>query len=128
MNVLLATPAPPGSRTGNRVTALRWARLLRELGHRVRIAQDYVGQRCDLLIALHALKSAPSVRRYRERRPTAPLVVALTGTDLYGDVHTSALAVRSLEWADRLVVLQPLGIQELPERLRPRARTIFQSV
>ena len=45
-----------------------------------------------------------------------PLVVALTGTDLYGDIHTSPEAQTSLDLATRLVVLQPMGIRELPER------------
>jgi putative glycosyltransferase (TIGR04348 family) len=128
MKVLLVTPAPGGSRKGNRITAVRWARLLRELGHRARIAERYQGERCDLLVALHAFRSAESVARFRAERPEAPLVVALTGTDVYGDIHATAEARRSMELADRLIVLQPLAIEQLPAELRGRARVIYQSV
>ena len=58
MQIRIICPAPPGSLYGNRVTAMRWARLLKELGHRVVIAADYLNERCDLLIALHARRSA----------------------------------------------------------------------
>jgi putative glycosyltransferase (TIGR04348 family) len=126
--VCLVTPAPPRSRKGNRVTALRWARFLRHLGRRVEVAQEYRGQRCDLLVALHALHSAASVERYRAARGDAPLVVALTGTDLYGAIHTHPEARRSLRLADRLIVLQPLGVSELPRAVRARTRVIYQSV
>ena len=128
MRICLVTPAPSGSQKGNRVTALRWARVLRGLGHRVGIAQEYRAQRCDVLVALHARRSADSVARFDSDHPDRPLILALTGTDLYGDIRTSPEAVRSLELADRYVLLQPLGVEELPERLRPRARVIYQSV
>lgn len=128
MKVCLVTPAPPGSRKGNRVTALRWASILRGLGRRVAVLEEYRGERCDLLIALHALRGFPSVERYRSARPDAPLVLALTGTDLYGSIHTHADARRSLELATRLVVLQPLATAELPERMRAKTRVIYQSV
>jgi putative glycosyltransferase (TIGR04348 family) len=126
--VCLATPAPPGSLKGNRVTAVRWARILRALGRRVAVVQEYRGQRCDLLVALHALRSFSSVERYRALYPDAPLVLALTGTDLYGVIHTDARARRALELATRLVLLQPLGVAELPPELRDKARVIHQSV
>lgn len=128
MNILIVTPAPPRSRSGNRVTALRWSRLLRQLGHSVRVAETFQRQRCDLLVALHARKSFDSIERFRAIYPTRPLVVALTGTDLYGDIHSDANARISLELADRFIVLQPCGIDELPERHRPQVRVIYQSV
>jgi putative glycosyltransferase (TIGR04348 family) len=128
MKILLVTPAPSGSRKGNRVTAERWARLLGDLGHHVTVAVEYQRQRCDLLIALHAFKSHRSMHRFRSERPTAPLVLCLTGTDLYGDIHTRPEARESLELATRLVVLQPLGLHELPEPLHGKTRVIYQSV
>jgi len=127
MTIFVVCPAPPGSRKGNRVTATRWTRFLRELGHRVKIVEAYSGGACDVLVALHAAKSHPSIARFRQRFPSRPLVVALTGTDLYGDIHTDPLAQQSLEWADRLITLQPAGVDELPAHLRDKVRVIYQS-
>ncbi|MFO0646490.1 MAG: selenoneine biosynthesis selenosugar synthase SenB [Polyangiales bacterium] len=125
--VRIVTPAPRGSRAGNRVTALRWARVLRELGHKVVIEDVYSGGACDLLIALHARKSHASVLRYRDERLRGPLVVALTGTDLYCELATSSEARESLALADRLVTLQPRGIDALPESLRAQVWVVPQS-
>lgn len=127
MRIQLVTPAPPRSRKGNRVTAVRWARLLRQLGHRVDIHRELARGRCDLLVALHARKSFPSVARFRERHPGRPLVVALTGTDLYRDLAQSAEARRAVRWADRLVVLQRDAPAQLEPAARRKARVIYQS-
>jgi putative glycosyltransferase (TIGR04348 family) len=127
MKITLVTPASPGSRKGNRVTALRWARQLRQLGHRVAVRQEYVGEPCDLLIALHARRSAAAAEAYRAAYPEGPLVIVLTGTDLYEEIRTDPIARRVLELSSRLVLLQPLGVEELPPGLRDRARVIIQS-
>lgn len=127
MTISITTPAPARSRRGNRWTALRWAHLLRSLGHRVRIEEQYSGRRSDVLVALHARRSYPSVKRFRSEHPQKPLIVALTGTDLYGDIRRNRQARQSVEMASRLIVLQPLGVKELPARLRSRARVMIQS-
>jgi putative glycosyltransferase (TIGR04348 family) len=127
MRILLVCPAPPRTRGGNRITAERWARLLRRLGHRVAIRARWDGARCDLLVALHARKSGAAALAFRARRATAPLVVALTGTDLYRDLRRSRRAERALTAATRLVVLQPAALAALPRRLRAKARVIHQS-
>src|SRR5207302_5668338 len=99
----------------------------RQLGHRVTVREQYGGAPCDLLIALHARRSFAAVEAYRGAHPEGPVVVALTGTDLYEDIRTDPTARRALELSSRLVVLQPLGVQELPRRLRDKARVIYQS-
>lgn len=128
MEILIVTPVPPGSRRGNRITAVRWAELLEQLGHQVTIAERNEGKPCDVLVALHACKSHAAVVRSRAEHPCRPIIVALTGTDLYNDIRIRPEAVHSLELADRLIVLQPLGIQALPEHVRARACVIYQSV
>ena len=128
MRIALVTPAPPGSRHGNRVTALRWARIFRRLGNTVSILQAYNDQPFDLLVALHARKSYRSVINFRRENPAAPVVVALTGTDLYRDLGTKHRAQESLDMATRIVVLQPKAIEELRPSWRKNARVIHQSV
>jgi putative glycosyltransferase (TIGR04348 family) len=109
------------------VTAERWARILRTLGHRVAIAPAHDNERCDVLVALHARRSAEAVFPYRRRFPEAPLIVALTGTDLYRDIRGSRRAKRALDAADRIVALQPLAVDELEPHLRGKLRIIYQS-
>ncbi|MFQ5512961.1 MAG: selenoneine biosynthesis selenosugar synthase SenB [Myxococcota bacterium] len=128
LRIQIVCPAPAGSRTGNRVTALRWARLLRDLGHAAQIRTAYTGQDVDLLMALHARRSAEAASRFCRQYPTRPLVVCLTGTDLYRDLAQSRRAQRCVASADRLIVLQRAARAQLPRALRRRARVIHQSV
>lgn len=128
MRIELITPAAEArSRKGNWVTAERWARILRRLSHRLVIRQAYGGEDCDLLLALHARKSFGSIERFRRAWPDRPLILTLTGTDLYRDVRSSDDARRALRWADRLILLQPEGLAELAPALRRKARVILQS-
>lgn len=94
----------------------------------MQVAASFDSQPCDLLIALHAGRSADSITKFREHYPDLPIVLVLTGTDLYRDIHTSSTAKASLEIADRLVVLQEHGILSLPEEFKEKTRVIFQSV
>jgi putative glycosyltransferase (TIGR04348 family) len=100
--------------------------LLSELGNQVSVQRSWDGEECDLLIALHARRSFPAIQRFRQKHPLAPLVVALTGTDLYGDLE-SAEAMCSLQFASRIVVLQALGGEAVPASERPKVRVIYQS-
>lgn len=127
-NVVIVTPAPPGSRAGNRFTATRWARLLRSLGCRVTILTDWAGEPCDLLIALHAYKSHDALCAYRARHPDRPIVLALTGTDIYRDIRANKDAAASLDIATRLIVLQEEALKELTPKQRRKALVIHQSV
>ena len=128
MKIHLVTPAKAHSRNGNRTSAIRWARLLRQAGHRVRIDTDYTGQATDLLIALHAWRSADAIQRYREVSPDGPLVVALGGTDVntYLDKDPQT-TLASMQTADALVCLHDLIAGELPETMRSKLTVIRQS-
>ncbi len=79
------------------------------------------------MIALHARRSAPSIHAWAAQHPDKPLIVVLTGTDLYRDIRFDASARQSLQLATHLVVLQDAGLDELPQTLRHKVRVIFQS-
>src|SRR5437588_8199699 len=128
MKIGIVPAAPARSRYGTRITALRGARILRRLGHRVSISQQYDKKELDLLIALHARRSYSSIKRFRRQHRDSPIIVALTGTDVYRDIHVSQRARQSLQLADRIVVLQPRALRELDSSARRKTRVIYQSV
>jgi putative glycosyltransferase (TIGR04348 family) len=128
MNIVLITPDGPTSRTGNRVAASRWARILRGLGHRVRVAGDYDGRPADLMVAVHAWRSAGAIARFKAKYPDRPLVLQLSGTDIYDYIERDPVpTLRSMALADRLVALNDLAWRVVPRRLRGKLSVIHQS-
>jgi putative glycosyltransferase (TIGR04348 family) len=128
VRIALVTPARAGDRNGNWQTAQRWARLLSSVDYEVRIGQVWQGETADLMLALHARRSAASIAAWAERAPRRSLVVTLTGTDLYRDLPAGdADALRSLALADRLLVLHEGAIADLPAEHRAKASVCFQS-
>ena len=127
----LVTPALADANNGNWQTAQRWARML-ATSFQTRISPVWPDSKpiditADVLVALHARRSAPSVAAWAHAHPKRPLVLALTGTDLYQDIHHDADAQRSLQLATHLIVLQEQGLQELPQALHHKAHVIYQS-
>ncbi|HHO59942.1 MAG TPA: TIGR04348 family glycosyltransferase [Thiotrichales bacterium] len=128
MHIGIITPAAPGSLSGNRATATRWAGFLRELGHRVSIHVDYHGEAYDCMVALHAWRSAEAIEMFKRHHPSRPLIVAMTGTDLYRFINSHPEpTLQSIELADRLVTLHDLAWRVLPAAARDRIHVIHQS-
>jgi putative glycosyltransferase (TIGR04348 family) len=128
VRIALVTPAGAGSRAGNRHTALRWAAMLRAAGHRVSIGTAWrPGDAADLMLALHARRSHASIKAFSQAHPERPLVVALTGTDVYRDIRSSKDARESLRLADRFITLQRLAARELAPGMRRRVAVVVQS-
>ena len=128
MNISLITPAKKFSKNGNRATSLRWARILRKLGHRVNISVNYEVENTDLMIALHAWRSSSSIIKYKKIYPERPLIVALTGTDINSYIHSDPLrTIGSMEHADFLVCLHDLVVDITPSKFHEKLRVIYQS-
>ena len=107
---------------------MRWAKILRRLGHRVRLASDYDGRPADLMVAVHAWRSAAAVERFKTRYPERPVVLQLSGTDIYDYITSDpAPTLRAMTLADRLVALNDLAWRVVPKRLRTRLCVIHQS-
>jgi len=128
VKISLIIPANKQSKSGNRTTALRWARILREADHHVRVDVDYGGEAADLMIAIHAWRSAAAILRYRESFPGGPLVIILGGTDvnMFLQSHPET-TLRSMEMADALICLHDLIGEALPARLRRKLHVVYQS-
>lgn len=115
---------------GNWHTAHRWAQFLSTYCDIALLPQwpaPLLQQTPQAMVALHARRSAASIHAWAKAYPDKPLIVVLTGTDLYRDIHTNADAQRSLALASHLVVLQDAGLTELPPAWRAKARVIYQS-
>ena len=127
VKIVIVTPALPTETSGNSITANRWARILRTLGHQVSITTEWNNVDCDALIALHARRSHSSIERFWRTYPGRPLIVALTGTDLYSDLLTDAQALHSLSIATRVVALQSAALEQLDNTTRAKTHIIYQS-
>ena len=125
-HIIIISPASAKANNGNWQTASRWAHFLRT-HYRVTVMTQWNGTPCDLMIALHARRSAVSIAAFAATHPALPLVLVLTGTDLYRDIRHDADAQRSLQLATRLIVLQQAGLDELAPPLRNKAQAIHQS-
>lgn len=124
----IVTPAPPGTLHGNRITALRWQQFLSRLNYQSTITEQWSGKSCDVLIALHGLRSHDSIQRFKKTHPNHPVALIMTGTDIYRDLKKSTKVIKSMEMADAIVVLQPNAIQSLPKKFHHKVQVIYQSV
>ena len=125
-SIIIVSPALAAANNGNWQTAKRWQAMLS--GHyRVEIMQSWNGEPFDAMLALHARRSADTISRWAAAHPDKPLVLALTGTDLYRDIAVDTQAQQSLQLAQRLIVLQELGPRSLPPQFRSKCSVVFQS-
>jgi putative glycosyltransferase (TIGR04348 family) len=127
--VLIVSPYLADANNGNWRTARRWQQLL-EPHYRVNIVSEINTQlvaKPDVIIALHARRSYQAVADAKANMPSVPLIVVLTGTDLYRDIAESADAQRSVSLADALIVLQEDAIQYVPRPHRQKTHVVFQS-
>ena len=127
-HVLIVSPASARENNGNWQTASRWCHFLRSR-YQVAIAADCCADANapDMLIALHARRSAGAIAAFARAYPGRPCIVVLTGTDLYRDIAHSPEAQASLEHASALVVLQGDGLNALAPRHRAKAHVVYQS-
>ena len=132
--IVIVTPALAKANNGNWQTAQRWANFMRE-DYAVTMCERWCGDGdddsadapADAMIALHARRSAASIVAWRQAHPRGPLLLVLTGTDLYRDIHDDAVAQHSLQLADHLIVLNEMGLAQLPAALRSKASICLQS-
>ena len=135
IRIVIVSPVLADANNGNWQTAQRWRTLLAP--HAVRIVKQWPDAEAhkhpnlpdQVMLALHARRSASSVAAWAERQPLGAqgLAVVLTGTDLYRDIQSDPAAQQSLALAPQLVVLQASGPDALPLDLRAKTRVIFQS-
>ena len=132
--IILVSPAMQEANNGNWHTAHRWAQFLSDHCD-IALAANWTAsgecptssRRPQVMIALHARRSAASIQAWAEAYPDKALVVVLTGTDLYRDIRTDASAQKSLALASHLVLLQDAGLADLPQAWHDKARVIYQS-
>lgn len=124
--IRIVTPFLAESNNGNWRTAHRWAEFL-QAKFAVDVANGWAGDPCSALIVLHARRGADVIRAWEAAGRPCPLVLCLTGTDLYGDLPHDAEAQHSIEAADRLIVLQEDALVHLPARFRAKTHVIYQS-
>jgi putative glycosyltransferase (TIGR04348 family) len=106
---------------------LRWQSFLKKLGHQVDISTRWSGKNTDVLIALHAYRSHASIVQFRKLYPNQPIILMMTGTDLYRDMPEHPEVLKSMEMADAIVILQSAALAMIPKHLQAKTHVIYQS-
>lgn len=101
---------------------------MEELGYSVGVTESWSGGDADLLVALHAYRSHQSIVEFQKKYPSRPIVLILTGTDLYRDMAIHGEVLRSMEMSAKLIVLQSSAMDSIPSSLRHKAKVIYQSI
>ena len=125
-SVVIVTPGTREANNGNWRTAQRWAGYLAPECD-VIVQSAWQGESADLMIALHARRSHASIAAFRAAHPRLPVIVALTGTDLYRDLPDDRDARDSLAIASKLIVLQDDAPRQVPLRWRRKCHVVYQS-
>ena len=132
INAVMVSASGAKLNNGNWHTAHRWAKFLS--GHcDIEVVEHWLdgpqipSREPQIMVALHARRSAPSITAWAKAYPDKPLIVVLTGTDLYRDIAFDSSAQQSLNLATHLVVLQGAGLAMVPEALRSKTHVIYQS-
>jgi putative glycosyltransferase (TIGR04348 family) len=106
---------------------LRWQSFLKNSGHQVRISSQWCSKKTDVLIALHAYRSHASIVQFRKLHPNHPIILIMTGTDLYRDMPLHPEVLKSMEMSDAIVVLQSAALAMIPKNLQGKTHVIYQS-
>jgi putative glycosyltransferase (TIGR04348 family) len=128
IRAVIVSPALADANNGNWQTARRWKSLLAP--HTVRIVRSWPDAHAaqdEVMLALHARRSASSVQAWFDQRGPKGLGLVLTGTDLYRDIQHDTQAQQSLKLVQHLVLLQSMGTQALPQLYQSKARVIWPS-
>jgi len=130
MKVIVTTPYGRDSLQGNTVTAQRVVSILEESGvDAMMLCMGEEVQGADVMIALHARKSAHYVADFRELNPEGKVIVYLTGTDLYEDIPGGCLVCKeSMEQADGLVVSQEASLRSVPKEFLAKTEVVYPSI
>ena len=92
------------------------------------IAAKYGDQPADVMVAIHAWRSAEAIRRFKTNYPERPVVLQLSGTDIYQYIgEDPEPTLRSMELADCLVAINDRAWRVVPKTLRKKLRVILQS-
>ena len=121
---MIVCPSLANANDGNWQTARRWSAFLAGVCD-VAVMREWDGNGADLMIALHARRSAASIAAFAAAG--LPVALVLTGTDLYRDLDSDTTAQRSLALAARVVTLQERGPDRLAPEVHARTTVIFQS-
>ena len=130
MRVLVTTPYGLDSLQGNTVSAKRIVSLLHEAGLDSEVVSDGSSfADADVLIALHARKSAHFIDAFLHANPEGKVLLYLTGTDLYSDIPKGCvISDNSMKQADALVVSQEASFHSVPEKYQSKISVIYTSI